>query len=394
MNNTLNNITNIIIKKKTIQKAKNLITRLSLLNQENNIHSLKNELTQFFSEKENCEEEKYIKQTISIIFKEELIKIGFINENNMTQSNQGKESAEKNIQENIKKNNVNINNKFKKNIKKKITLNEKIDEIVKKIENDGGPKNHLINKLKEINNNIYTYFNFDSFKLNELTDNSIEKLLTMLCLFYPFLTKEQKNQIDSDKSFISSVFKNSVNFKKLYSSILINTKSNIIPNTLSSLIKEIVSDKDILSLQQELELDIVDFNLEKEELIGHQTYLKNYQFYILYQLLKNNSYTKIDSFSHKIIFKLQLILYSIYLQTKKYPYNLIHDCITNRIFFKKMLNLKKFEKLIKIEKNYDGDGNDNYIWDNYSLINSALSKKKILKTKDLFSEKQMKRYNN
>ena len=236
MNNALNNITNIIIKKKTIQKAKNLITRLSLLNQENNIHSLKNELTQFFSEKENCEEEKYIKQTISIIFKEELIKIGFINENNMTQSNQGKESAEKNIQENIKKNNVNINNKFKKNIKKKITLNEKIDEIVKKIENDGGPKNHLINKLKEINNNIYTYFNFDSFKLNELTDNSIEKLLTMLCLFYPFLTKEQKNQIDSDKSFISNVFKNSDNFKKLYSSILINTKSNIIPNTLSSLI--------------------------------------------------------------------------------------------------------------------------------------------------------------
>jgi len=53
MNNTLNNITNIIVKKKTIQKAKNLITRLSLLNQENNIHSLKNELTQFFSEKEN-----------------------------------------------------------------------------------------------------------------------------------------------------------------------------------------------------------------------------------------------------------------------------------------------------------------------------------------------------
>ena len=44
--------------KKLNKKAKNLITRLSLLNQENNIHSLKNELTQFFSEKENCEEEK------------------------------------------------------------------------------------------------------------------------------------------------------------------------------------------------------------------------------------------------------------------------------------------------------------------------------------------------
>ena len=391
--NKLSNITNIILKKKTIQKAKNLITRLSLLNQENNSHSLKNELSQFFTEKDNCEEEKYIKQTISLIFKEELIKIGFINEN-VIQTNQGKESAEKNLQEKIIKNNnnVNHNNRNRKYNKKKITQNERLDDIVKKIENDGGPKNHLINKLKELNNNIYSYFYFDADKLNELSDNSKERLLTMLCLFYPFFTKEQKNQIDN--SFVSNVFKDSSNFNKLYSSILINNKSNIIPNTLSSLVKEIISDKDILSLQQELELDIIDFNMNNQELIGHQIYLKNYQFYILYQILKNNSYTKIDSFSHKIIFKLQLILYSIYLQTKKYPYNLIHDCIVNRIFFKKILTQKKFEKLIKIEKNYDGDGNDNYTWENYSLVNSALSKKKILRTKDLFTEKQMKRYNN
>ena len=391
--NKLSNITNIILKKKTIQKAKNLITRLSLLNQENNSHSLKNELSQFFTEKDNCEEEKYIKQTISLIFKEELIKIGFINEN-VIQTNQGKESAEKNLQEKIIKNNnnVNHNNRNRKYNKKKITQNERLDDIVKKIENDGGPKNHLINKLKELNNNIYSYFYFDADKLNELSDNSKERLLTMLCLFYPFFTKEQKNQIDN--SFVSNVFKDSSNFNKLYSSILINNKSNIIPNTLSSLVKEIISDKDILSLQQELELDIIDFNMDNQELIGHQIYLKNYQFYILYQILKNNSYTKIDSFSHKIIFKLQLILYSIYLQTKKYPYNLIHDCIVNRIFFKKILTQKKFEKLIKIEKNYDGDGNDNYTWENYSLVNSALSKKKILRTKDLFTEKQMKRYNN
>ena len=391
--NKLSNITNIILKKKTIQKAKNLITRLSLLNQENNSHSLKNELSQFFTEKDNCEEEKYIKQTISLIFKEELIKIGFINEN-VIQTNQGKESAEKNLQEKIIKNNnnVNHNNRNRKYNKKKITQNERLDDIVKKIENDGGPKNHLINKLKELNNNIYSYFYFDVDKLNELSDNSKERLLTMLCLFYPFFTKEQKNQIDN--SFVSNVFKDSSNFNKLYSSILINNKSNIIPNTLSSLVKEIISDKDILSLQQELELDIIDFNMDNQELIGHQIYLKNYQFYILYQILKNNSYTKIDSFSHKIIFKLQLILYSIYLQTKKYPYNLIHDCIVNRIFFKKILTQKKFEKLIKIEKNYDGDGNDNYTWENYSLVNSALSKKKILRTKDLFTEKQMKRYNN
>ena len=94
--NKLSNITNIILKKKTIQKAKNLITRLSLLNEESNSPSLKNELFQFFSEKENCEEEKYIKQTISLIFKDELVKIGLINENII---NKGRETAEKNIQE-------------------------------------------------------------------------------------------------------------------------------------------------------------------------------------------------------------------------------------------------------------------------------------------------------
>ena len=45
--NKLSNITNIILKKKTIQKAKNLITRLSLLNEESNSPS-----SQFsFSEK-------------------------------------------------------------------------------------------------------------------------------------------------------------------------------------------------------------------------------------------------------------------------------------------------------------------------------------------------------
>ena len=390
--NKLSNITNIILKKKTIQRAKNLITRLSLLNQENNAHSLKNELFQFFSEKDNCEEEKYIKQTISLIFKEELIKIGFINENNNNQSNQGKESAEKNLQEKIiKNNNTNHNNRNRKYNKKKITQNERLDDIVKKIENDGGPKSHIINKLKEVNNIIYSYFIFDADKLSELSDYSIEKLLTMLCLFYPFFTKEQKNQIDN--SFVLNVFKGSSNFNKLYSSILINNKTNIIPNILNSLVKEIISDKDILSLQQEIEFDIVDLNLDNQELIGHQIYLKNYQFYILCQILKNNSYTKIDSLSNKIIFKLQLILYSIYLQTKKYPYNLIHDCILNRIFFKKIMSMKKFDKFIKIEKNYDGDGNDNYMWENYSLISSALSKKKILKIKDLFSEKQVKRYN-
>ena len=397
--NKLSNITNIILKKKTIQKAKNLIIRLSLLNEESNSPSLKNELFQFFSEKENCEEEKYIKQTISLIFKEELVKIGLINDNT-NQVNQGRESAEKNSQEkrimnnnNNSNSNVNMNKNRKYNNKKKVkaTQNERLDEIIKKIENDGGPKLHLINQLKEMNNNIFSYFNFDSDKLNELSDASKEKLLTMLCLFYPFLTKEQKNQIDNN--FVVNVFKGSNNFNKLYSSILINNKTNIVSNILNSLVKEIISDKDIITLQQEIESDLIDFDLENQELIGHQIYIKNYQLYILYSLLKKDSYKKIESFSNKIIFKLQLILYSIYLQTNLYPYNLIHDCILNRRFFKKILSQKKLENLIKIENDYDGDGNDNYTWENFSLINPALSKKKTLRTKDLFSERQMKNYN-
>ena len=143
--NKLSNITNIILKKKTIQRAKNLITRLSLLNQENNAHSLKNELFQFFSEKDNCEEEKYIKQTISLIFKEELIKIGFINENNNNQSNQGKESAEKNLQEKIiKNNNTNHNNRNRKYNKKKITQNERLDDNVKESKKEEEKKYNII----------------------------------------------------------------------------------------------------------------------------------------------------------------------------------------------------------------------------------------------------------
>ena len=385
-----NLITQNLLKKKTIQKAKNLITRLSLINQETKSHSLKNELSQFFTEKENCEEEKYIKQTIFLIFKEELIKIGVFQEQIKKIEHDEKNSQEKKINNGINKNTNNTHNNYtanKKRYKKKITSNERLDEIIKKIENDGGPKIHLINKLKEFNNNIFSYFNYDIDKINELTELSKEKLLTMLCLFYPFLTKEQKNQIDNN--FVNNVYKEN-SIKKLYSSILINNKTNIIPNILNSLVKEIISEKDILSLQQEIESDIVSYNQENQEIIGHQMYIKNYQFYILSEILKNNSYTKIDLLLNKIIFKLQLILYSIYLQTNLYPYNLIHDCILNRKFFKKILSQKKFENIIKIEKkeeNYD------YIWENYSLISAGFSKKKILKIKDLFNNKQIRNYN-
>ena len=253
----------------------------------------------------------------------------------MENSPEKTESIEKNRQENL---NLNIS-KYRK-FKKKITQNERLDEIVKKIENDGGVKTHLINKIKQLNTNIFSYFQFGNDKLNELNLLSKEKLLTMICLFYPFFSKEQKSQIDN---LTTHIFKGSKNISKLNSCLLINNKTNIIPNILNLLIKEIIADKDKLSLQQEIENDTVNVNLENQELIGHQIYIKNYQFYLLYEIFKNKSYTKIDTFANKIIFKLQLILYSIYLQTNYYPYNLIHDCVMNRRLFKKLYNQKKFE---------------------------------------------------
>ena len=62
------NITPNIIKKKTIQRTKNLLSKLSQFSPENNNSSLKNDLMIFFREKQNSEEEKHIKDTISIYF--------------------------------------------------------------------------------------------------------------------------------------------------------------------------------------------------------------------------------------------------------------------------------------------------------------------------------------
>ena len=389
-----NNITSNILKKKIIQRAKNLIIKLSFFNPEENNSSLKNELYIFFREKHNSEEEKHIKETISIIFYEELAKLGIFSDNykkynkieeQKKQSPQKNENFEKIIQET-----KNIYNYKKYKVKKKVTQNERLEEIIKKIENDGGVKSHLIDKIKQLNTNIFSYFQFDIDKLNELTDISKEKLLTMICLFYPFFSKEQKNNIDN---LIYKIFKDNNNINKLYFCLLINNKSNIIPNILNLLIKEIISDKDKALLQQEIENDVINVNLENQELVGHQVYIKNYQFYLLYEIFKNHSYTKIESFANKIIFKLQLILYSIYLQTNCYPFNLIHDCVMNKKFFKKLYNHKKIESLIKIEKNYEGDGNDNFYWENFSLVQPSLSKTKVFKTNELFTDRQRKVYN-
>lgn len=391
-----NNITPNILKKKTIQRAKNLLIKLSLFKPEDNNSSLKNEIQLFFREKHNTEEESHIKEAISILFYEELSILGVFSdytpkkylqiEEQKKQSPEKKESFEKSKQE-IQ----NISNYRYRKMKKKITQNERLDDIIKKIDNDGGIKIHLINKIKQLNTNIFSYFQFDVDKLNEFNDKSKEKLLTIICLFYPFFTKEQKNYINNN--LIYNVFKDSKNINKIFLCLLINNKSNIIANILHLLIKEIISDKDKLLLQQEIESDIINVNLENQELYGHQIYIKNYQFYLLYEIFKNTNYKKIENFANKIIFKLQLILCSIYLQTNNYPYNLIHDCIMNRKLFKKLYNQKKVESLIRIAYNYDGDGNDNYYWENYSLTQPSLSKTKILRTNELFSEKQRKIYN-
>ena len=63
-----NNITPNILKKKTIQRAKNLLIKLSLFKPEDNNSSLKNEIQLFFREKHNTEEESHIKEAISILF--------------------------------------------------------------------------------------------------------------------------------------------------------------------------------------------------------------------------------------------------------------------------------------------------------------------------------------
>ena len=95
-----NNITSNILKKKTIQRAKNFLVRLSLFNPEDNNSSLKNDLMIFFREKQNTDEERHIKETISIIFYEELVKLGVYKiEEQKNQLPEKKESIEKNLQE-------------------------------------------------------------------------------------------------------------------------------------------------------------------------------------------------------------------------------------------------------------------------------------------------------
>ena len=180
-----NNIFPTILKKKTIQKVKTLLIKLSLFNSEENNTPLKTDLLNFLNDKQNSEEEIHIKATIAIIFQEELIKLGILKDNSnqkeiskkekqKSQSPEEKESIEKNKQETQ---NINIP-KNKKN-KKKLSQNERLNEIIKKIENDGSLKNHLINKIKQLNTNIFSYFQFDIDRLNELNELSKEKLLTI-----------------------------------------------------------------------------------------------------------------------------------------------------------------------------------------------------------------------
>jgi hypothetical protein len=104
-----NNITPTLLKKRIIQRAKNLLFKLSLFKPEDNNSSLKNEIQLFFREKNSTEEEAHIKETISIVFYEELNILGVISdyipkkfyqiEEQKKQSPEKKESIEKNKQE-------------------------------------------------------------------------------------------------------------------------------------------------------------------------------------------------------------------------------------------------------------------------------------------------------
>ena len=99
-----------LMKKKTIQRAKNIMTKLALLNLEENNSALKNELMIFFRDK--LEEDNHIKETISIIFHDELVKLGVISENfpqkKLAYEEQKKQSPEK--KENLEKNKQEIPN--------------------------------------------------------------------------------------------------------------------------------------------------------------------------------------------------------------------------------------------------------------------------------------------
>lgn len=90
------NITPNVLKRKIIQKAKTLLIKLSLFKSEENNTSLKTDLLNFLQQKQMTEEENHVKETILIIFREELIKLGILSEE-MIQRNPSPSKEKKRI---------------------------------------------------------------------------------------------------------------------------------------------------------------------------------------------------------------------------------------------------------------------------------------------------------
>lgn len=376
------------IKKKIIDKAKNIISRLTQFNPQINNSNLKNEIFIFFRDQSNNQTELKIKEVITLLYQQELELMNLLpNKNKSTLKNKEeillKNNEEKKINEESLKNRKNKRNK------KKPTANEKLEDNIKIIERDKGIKIFLKNNFKQQNVNIFGNLPGKD-KLNEFDEKGKEKILTMVCLFYPFLTKDQKDI--TDREILYNLF-DEKSTKNLNNCLLVNKTSNNIQNFLNLLIKEIISNNDKLLLLQEMENEIINIDLENQELIGHQTYIKNFQLYLLYKLFKNKNYNKVEDFINKLLFKLQLILYTIYYQSNNYPYNLVHDCLMNKKLLNSLYNKEKFNDFIHVEYNYDGDGNNNFYWNEFSLTKPSLSKIHNLKTNDLFSYEQRKLYN-
>ena len=132
------------IKKKIIDKAKNIISRLTQFNPQINNSNLKNEIFIFFRDQSNNQTELKIKEVITLLYQQELELMNLLpNKNKSTLKNKEeillKNNEEKKINEESLKNRKNKRNK------KKPTANEKLEDNIKIIERDKGIKIFLKN---------------------------------------------------------------------------------------------------------------------------------------------------------------------------------------------------------------------------------------------------------
>ena len=105
-------------------------------------------------------------------------------------------------------------------------------------------------------------------------------------------------------------------------------------------------------MKKEIESDFSNVNLRNPELVDNQIYCKYYQLCLLFEIFIENTSKEIESISNEIIFRLQILLNGIFLENDQYPYNLIHDCIMNRVLFKTLYIEKKYKAQLKLNMNF------------------------------------------